>query len=460
MPDPLIDQLISSTKLVREPLGSRAIPPANPAQRSGRDEILTAIHQVWKSLHLKAIGEIITIDTIESKHKERPIDAGFVAYLCHLRQAWRRINDSLVWQLFAGQRHVVKRLCLYRERGPLVAANADSALAVLEILNGEPLVIAFWNDATSCVDIGDIIKFDESSRSFSLIELKEGRVNKEIIDLITQGVDEGIYSRLNAFYERYGDPGIKQVERVVRQAVRSNQAVSLMQHEKGTDPVTGKEMEIQELATPDSFYDAELAEVIARAMDRGSAVTVVDGCLWIYADFAPRLTLTEIQNRCANSLLRENPALEEGLSRAFRAKDARRAVLLSQGLYYPVSRPPFLRNVDPELIVATTCGNFRTRVWLYLDWDAFARVAEGSGGVFSWSTEKEARRERSAPRVMRMELVDGKLPKITVGEVGFGITGANMVQMMFDGLTPRTFAMQLVESARRLEEMARSRNAT
>ncbi len=61
---------------------------------------------------------------------------------------------------------------------------------------------------------------------------------------------------------------------------------------------------------------------------------------------------------------------------------------------------------------------------------------------------------------MRMEFVDGKLPKITVGEVGFGITGANMVQMMFDGLTPRTFAMQLVESARRFEEMARSRNAT
>jgi hypothetical protein len=49
------------------------------------------------TLHLKAIGEIITIDTVEEKHRERPIDGRFVEHLSHIRQAWRKVNDGIVW---------------------------------------------------------------------------------------------------------------------------------------------------------------------------------------------------------------------------------------------------------------------------------------------------------------------------------------------------------------------------
>src|SRR5437867_13234815 len=105
MSDLLIQDLTQAGRALQQPLQR-----CGEAPGLGADELIAATHRVWKALHLKAIGEIITIDTIEEKHKEAPINPHFVAYLSHIRQAWRKVNDVIVWHLCGGHRHVVKRV--------------------------------------------------------------------------------------------------------------------------------------------------------------------------------------------------------------------------------------------------------------------------------------------------------------------------------------------------------------
>jgi len=85
-------------------------------------------------------------------------------------------------------------------------------------LNANQLSFAIWNDATSCVDIGDVTYIEDGpGPAPEFIELKEGRVNDEIVNLL--GL-EGLKfeDALKVFSERYGNEGVKQFHRVLRQA--------------------------------------------------------------------------------------------------------------------------------------------------------------------------------------------------------------------------------------------------
>jgi hypothetical protein len=269
-----------------------------------------------------------------------------------------------------------------------------------------------------------------------------------------------MFTQLDGFAERYGERGIAQLERVLRQEQRNRQAIRLMCDEKGFDPHLGTDIEVQQLKTPGEDYDLELSQVVRDAIRNGSCVTVIDGCLWIYVDAIPRLTTGEIQRRFREAVARENPSLADRLGHAFHARDAGRAVPLSHTLYYHLAKPPFLRRLEPETVAATTCGDLRDRVWLYLDWQVFGRLCESAGATFSWSSARQAGRNRTEPVKMRQETVGGRMPLITVGAVKSGVTGANMVELMFDGLRPRCLAARLVESSQLLEDMARRRDVT
>lgn len=455
MPDVFIEHLSDAGRVLRQPVATRDQQPA--ASGPG---FIAETHRAWKALHLKAIGEIITIDTVEEKHGERPIDGRFVEYLSHIRQAWRKINDGIVWQLCGGQRHLVKRLCFYRDRAHLATANPDAALRAIETLNGQPMTIALWNDATTCVDVGDIMKYDASNGELCFIELKSGRVNAAILELVGKPPTEQIFAQFDALAEKYGERAIAQLGRVLRQGERNSQAIRLIREEKGFDPHLGREIEIHELKTPGEDYDEELGRVVREPASKGAGWTVIDGCLWIYVDATPRLTVRELQQRFRETVTRENPSLTVSIDRAFDSRDAGRAVLLGRALYHPMAKPPFLRRLDADTVAATTCGSLRDRVWLYLDWHAFGRLCESAGARFSWSSEREAGRNRTEPAAMRLETVDGRIPLMTVGEVQSGVTGANMVELMFDGLRPRSLAVRMVESSRLLEAMARRRHVT
>lgn len=447
MTDIFEDQLLAAAYLLRDPT-LLAREPREPEREPPFSPILATL----KALHLHAIGEIIMIDTIHTKHREQQIDQGFIDHLGHIRHLWRRVSDSILWNLLSHQRHLVKRLCLYRPRGPLAEANPDHVLRALQVFNQDPSSIALWNDATSLADVGDLTVFSRD-RGLHVVELKEGKVNEEILNLIEATPPDQRLSKIEEFAGRFGDSGLRQFERVLRQATRTQQVISLINDEKGVDPVTDLAIGIQELRTLDRFYDSELSWLLEEAIAGRRAVTSIDGCLWVYADGRRDVrSQEEIQGGFVEELTRRVPSLEGVLRESFAARDARRTVMLSQGVYCPVSKPLFVRDLTPQQVVAVVYGRLRTRVLLFLDWEAFGRLVHECGAEFAWSTEKEARKQKAVPSNRRPEVVRGRLPLVHAGPVKMTIMGANMVRIMFDGLRPRTLVEQQIESANILEE--------
>src|SRR5205814_499021 len=133
-------------------------------------------NKTWKKWHNKAIEEILVYDAFAVREKSHTIGPAAVEFANYNRATWRRVNDAIIWLLMGAQRHVVKRLCLYRPRTFLQENNATSAMSTIAMLNSDPMSIAIWNDATSSVDIGDVtyLKRVGADQELWFLELKEG----------------------------------------------------------------------------------------------------------------------------------------------------------------------------------------------------------------------------------------------------------------------------------------------
>jgi hypothetical protein len=87
------------------------------------------------------------------------------------------------------------------------------------------------------------------------------------------------------------------------------------------------------------------------------------------------------------------------------------------------------------------------RTYLYIDWERFAAVVSDVGAEFCWSTGKAARRARSMAPAIRPPIFGGKLAQIRVGDGVVMISDPNLVQILFDGVTPKSIAATLIHTA-------------
>jgi hypothetical protein len=388
------------------------------------------------------------------REKTHPIGHGIKEFGEYNRAVWRRINDTIVWSLFGGHRHRVKRLCLYRKRGDLSESNPDAAKAALAAINARPMSIAIWNDATSCADIGDLTVITDGRRPIpQFVELKEGAVNEAIHELL--GTEGNVHpnAAVEAFKEKYGKQAVQQLNRVLRQNAVGNQAIELLVNEKGIDPVTGLHVSVSETEGEQTTYDETLATMLDTALTSGrDVIECVDGCLWIYASGEPRqnwqksgqLFLQYLDDR-----IPEFPALPQEKHPRW---DRDKIQLLSSSVYRPLARPLYLRKIPPPQIAALTFGILRENVMLYLDWAGFAQLIQKAGGELKWGSQRDVGRARAMHPGVRPPIIRGRLPQIHVGGAIAYVMDPNLVEMYFDGVTPWSMAQDIVGTMRRMIE--------
>lgn len=318
----------------------------------------------------------------------------------------------------------------------------------LDALNTNPLSFALWNDATSCVDVGDVTYIEDGRMPVPIfIELKEGRVNHEILDLLNlEGVE--FNTAFKNFSERYSDRGIKQFHRVLRQKRISNQALTLLAEERGVDPVTGQDMEVVDVGADVDTYDETLNKLCSRSIATKSEVFELNaGCVWIYANADPNVNSVTAVERFVE-LLKKNGVTSlptRGSPRPAWDKD--RIVTLRSGVFFPMAKPLFLRPLDADISASLTFGELSHKTFLYLDWERFMEVAAAAGARLRWSSEKAARRARSVKPAMRPPVFRGRLAEVHVGGLTTYITDPGLVQIYFDGVTPGTLIKKLIRMA-------------
>ncbi len=376
------------------------------------------------------------------------------------RAVWRRVNDAIVWTVMGMERHRVKRLCLYRARSNLLECNPDSVMATLADLNKDPLALALWNDATSCVDIGDVTLIRDGRRPLpEFIELKEGAVNEQIIKAMA--ADPAAREAAEAdLREKHGEKAIRQLERVKRQKATANQALDLLQNEQGVDPVTGHTISVVESGVVTETYDAELRAQLDAAVAGGKGVLeCIDGCLWVYAATGGRRETPRTVRAFSEALEAKSSWYAAATSRS-PPRDRDKLVGLNTCVGYPLAKPLYFRGLGPSHVAAITYGAFLDNVLMYLDWNGFEDLIKQEGGKLRWGSQKEAGRARAMHKNLRPSLVRGRLPIVAAHGVNAYVMDPNFVELFYDGVRPRTLAKRLVENCRDVAEPASAHDAS
>lgn len=446
--EPIIqDEIVAIARLLHRPAGEDPRFATLEGIRSHRVDFLPLVHGTWKRLHNRALDELLKIEQILRSPDAKNFPKEFTWYLRRSEAIWRRVNDALVWAVLGLHNgHFIRRLSHGKRRPVLAEANPEPMRRLLDNLNSDPLSIALWSDATSSVDVGDLVCNSLSKGLTGILEVKEGKVNDAIAETLSsrpRDVDEA-FAHLDALAEKYGRKAIKQLERVLRQMERLDQTLTILEKDEGFDPQFETRVVVREAQTQDRSYDELLISLFERAADE-PVVELIDRCLWVYVDLGPAASEAELIERFSSEVFQKAPHVRAWIAEQYQSDVLQPVFSLDENLYVPEAIPIFFRAFDPETVGDILMGRLMNRVLLYFDWVEYARVVEEHGAELRWSSEKAARAQQSLPHHKRTTIVGGHIPIICLPD-GRSITGHSKIyRVYFDGILPSVVAAQYIE---------------
>ncbi|MGA3143487.1 MAG: hypothetical protein ABSF10_10720 [Verrucomicrobiota bacterium] len=363
--------------------------------------------------------------------------------LQYLKLLWERINDTIIWQMFCQQRHLIKRLCMRQPRRPLSACNPSSVISVLKQINSDPFKIAIWTDATGIVDVGDILCRDCKTGEVLFLEVKDGEVNDDIHrTLKTSACPWTVQDFLN----RRGKKGGEQMMRVIEQMKLNSQVSSFLRKEKGFDPSAGCEVEIMDMtAIPERDWDLELNQVLRASEAEDGALVCVDDTLWLFAKTRTSESVSAVEQEFAKRVEQLHHPTASKWMKEYQKGDSFPSILsLQQWVSYVQSRPLFCRDLAVEDMVSILKG--KKHVMMFFDWSAFAHSLSQLGVTLEWSSQKQGRREKSKPRYDRFLLVGDRMPILKCGDVTMHLGDSRLLRIFFDGIRPSSLAAHLKQA--------------
>ena len=445
---PIQDELPNIIHMLREPAGDDPRFASLEAIEANRQAFTEKVHSTWKYLHEQSLDEILTIEKLlSSGRKKLPPD--FVWYLERTIALWRRINDAIVWALVGHEDHVIRTICHRKDRVRLMEANPIPLRRFLKKINADTQTIVIWSDATSCVDVGDIVCSSFSDKRFNgFFEVKEGVMNDRIFDLMgVEGTPEQVMKEIVSFAEKHGPKAMKQLERVVKQSMKYNQFMDIIDHDRGFDPRRDAEVTIDESTTQLRSYDKEL-QLIINASDRGPVLRCIDRCLWVYVDRDASRSPKEKMVDFERKLTETSPGTVRWFRERFGVDEPFEPVVLEGNLFVPEAIPLFLRQLEPDTVRDVLLGKLMFSVFLFVDWFELGRIVADLGGELTWSSRKKGRSERTKPKPQRALTLGDRIPRVRLSDGNYIEGFSKIYRVLFDGIMPSSIAAQYVEALR------------
>jgi len=439
------DELPTIIRLLRKPAGDDPRFASLEAIEANRKEFAEAVHSTWKHLHNRSLDEILAIEKVLSSAPREKLPGGFVWYLERSIALWRRINDAIVWSLVREQDHVIRRVCHRKDRPRLTDANPTAIRKFLDNFNSDAQSIAIWSDATSCVDLGDLVCRSFSGELNGFFEAKAGAMNDRIFELMeVKGSSADVMGAITDFADKYGPKAVKQLERVVKQRRRYNQVMDIIEKDRGFDPRQDAEVIVQDTMTPLKRYDLELQAIIDGSRD-GPVLRCVDRCLWVYVERDESKDPAEKVKSFERKLVDASPVTLQWFKEQFGANEPFEPVLLEDNLICPEAIPLFLRQLEPETVRDVLIGDLLFSVFLFVDWRELGRAIEELGAELVWSTNKEGRSQRSKPMAQRRLSLGDRIPRVQWQDKRYLEGFSKIYRVLFEGITPTSIAAQYVE---------------
>ncbi|HIF9291755.1 TPA: hypothetical protein ACX6Q0_003811, partial [Photobacterium damselae] len=233
------------------------------------DEFISLTHQGMRIAQQKMVNKLLF--SIEENDD-----------VSHARLfAYRGIADAIGWQLFKNELGYVKQFFMAQQPPTLREANIESVLSVVQQCHEQdPDSIALISDLTTFIQVGDIyhVKKDGSTKIY---EVKEGKTNKQILDIL-KGIPTLIAD--SDVPNQFADKPVnfqKQVQRIIRQKQRMKSLRETLLNDEGVDTSTGLSVKILDLPAEIGTWYSSIVDLSKQCELRGYAIDVIQDCLYI-----------------------------------------------------------------------------------------------------------------------------------------------------------------------------------
>lgn len=320
----------------------------------------------------------------------------------------RRVIDSIVWNLCGFELATVRRLYMAQEPIDITDSNLISELSFLEnYKQSHPTGFALISDLSMVVQIGDIIT-KNMSEGTRIIELKEGRVNERVFEILHEYRENHCDHYLASVLSEEGKKVSEQFFRSVKQLHKEMLAVNIINNGHGKDPQSGNEVTVVESTLELATFNPVFLNVIKMASIKGKTSQTIQGCLTIvaYDVTHPMAFFDQPSNTPLERPLKSNKNNEEDTTI--------RSIDLRQTLISPTTRPLFLCPLPENYIVDIAME--RTIVKFYLNMPLWLQMFEQQGFTVRMLGKKEtAKIKQQADHGTQILEVNGQAVEIQKG---------------------------------------------
>lgn len=315
---------------------------------------------------------------------------------------WKTITElcfnTLIWICLRWDRSDIKRVFKGPKHGSSSSRNVAPVLKYIRDVNES------WNDFAVALDfcrfecIADVLQVhltpDCTKIEIMLIEVKEGRVNKEILETIEAGSDE----RYFAFFDKYGASGIKQMGRYFRQAKKLAQGIEIISSGSGRFDTDEGQLLVQMATEPRLYYNETVKKLLKHLESEPVGHFIVDGCLLVAG----------IRSDAPERLLAGDFLLRHSIHHTFSSECS---LCMEQDDWMSIFREikildglAMFGSVAFEGLISKSIADSdvldllfgRIRMFYHLDGDRFVELCQGLGLDAGYLTVKESNRMRSS----------------------------------------------------------------
>lgn len=328
----------------------------------------------------------------------------------------RSCADSIGWIILRQELSTIRRFYKLNEPIDISDSNFESVLSIVEkIYQENHLSFPLICDITTIFQVGDIICFDYLNHDYKIIEVKEGKENEKIKEIINNYSNNGCDYFLMQSLKQENEKFRKQFIRFVKQHQEMGLTSGLLNNDSGKEIIKGKERNVTliEGNEPIYTYNEILSKLLNDVNTKNYSISCVDKCL-----------LIAIYNNSKIPMERAFEAWARPLEPTFPIWDSRMSINT------PLARPIYLYDISISDKLALTFG--QKSIKMCLIFDEWIKLLEDNGIICKLLTIKQT--NKLIANLIQYEkpfLYDGKALQLTYN---------NYEILLYDGILARIFS--------------------
>lgn len=377
----------------------------------------------------------------------------------------RRLIDSIAYTLFQGKPWIARRFVL--DGIKIRDINTDAMQLSLNratvFNNRDKQTFSLVTDLSTFIDVGDLIQINYRDRppSWKIIELKEGKVNALLHDILREEGEDLSERKIKEIEKEISSSAGRQIKRMVKQRKRMSNIEEIIRNDVGKDISLDREITVSH----DEIYTEGYGEVLMRAVDGAKekkvAAHIIDNCLYVLAvKDSKRKSMHLLYHLLKNN---SECALEKGSVEAIKEFEAINDLSKSHftfdfvnSNFYAKSSPPFfLYGFDYDSMFDLLYD--RTRMLLHLDVDGFAELCESKGIKLQACSKKETERIKQELSRKIAPLYKGRFLKAVMpNSVEHTLLGGTFHKIFVDVMKPSELIDVWLAQSDEMEERMRT----